>query len=1043
MALNPYAGWGLSTLALYFLNKSSKSQSDSSSLKPSDLNVTETKIGTPIPVILGTSLIKSPLTIYYGDFRAEAYTETYAAHANFSAWPMVFSLIAQYIASPATTTGGGEGTAKTKDGPAPVTVKIAGKDMAVGPLINALFMWLLSWLINGRNLKTTLQKGFKYYLGYQQLICWSGENVKLKKIYMNEELIWEGSVGAKEQNGSALVIPINNDQLFGGPDENGGFVGEIHVYFGGANQMPDAWMVNQMQADSIQQELRGFTPAYRPFISVVIPTAYVGKQATVPTMWYEIENIPDHLGLGSIDEDVNPAEAFYEMHVNKNWGIAESEEILNLDALKEIGKTLQEEKIGITLLLTSKVTAGQIIDSICEHINAVKFIEPKDGKLTYRLIRNDLNQYKTDDVLPEDQQNLKEIFLLDESNISTISFSRLDWRETVSEISATYTDRSALYETGSLSDIDQANVEINNGILTTKTYSYPYFTKAENALWAAKRELMQQGYPLATASVEGNRNLYMLRLGDICCLNFPAYGVKNMLFRVTDVNLGNFTDGKIKIELMEDIFSLAKTDFNFSDSTEWKPEPLYPTGVQTFNYFELPYEIMQIKDTYVFAFAVKPDLKTQAWMIWRKRASENFETTNTMSKWTATGRLIYDYDAFSNAEDLTGIEIIDLGGIEDLRFSALSDSATDIVSARRGGKLLMMGNELMAWSNITQMPNGNWRVQGIIRGVYDTVPEKHGNGEIIYFIESGHYANVTTGGPVCHEGKTVDEFYNITTSTVNEKEAFDNAKVRRLTTVRRAERPSPPGKIRMNAHLLYEQVNTSKFAGDLSIKWFARNKQFSFGCVSQDDEKEYWSSTAFTPPAGLEYIVNVYADDKQIKEYTLPDTASIFEYSWAQRAIDGGSLAGITGETTIEIYAKLNDLLSYQAQKRTFSWIIPTMVNGVVDEQSALKCISNWGDTAEVVVPENTASDEQYIKYVNLPVILLGQKVLQAATNTVLCYDDSYIIPDGRAMLIKNNTEHDFVSLETGFVLRTKFKEPNMKAEKYLQWDGTQFIELI
>lgn len=50
-----------------------------------------------------------------------------------------------------------------------------------------------------------------------------------------------------------------------------------------------------MNADSIQADLRGLTSAYRPFITVVVPTAYVGKSATIPTMWYEIEIIPDSL----------------------------------------------------------------------------------------------------------------------------------------------------------------------------------------------------------------------------------------------------------------------------------------------------------------------------------------------------------------------------------------------------------------------------------------------------------------------------------------------------------------------------------------------------------------------------------------------------------------------------------------------------------------------------------------------------------------------------------------------------------------------------
>lgn len=1043
MALNSYIGWGISTLALYFLNKGSKSGSDTSSPEPSDLNVTETKIGAPIPVVMGTTLLKSPLTTYYGGFESKIYTESYAAHANFNAWPLVFSLIAQVLSAPATGTTENKGKVTSgKESGSSVASKGTTKDKLITPLINTLFMWLLNWLINGRNLKTTIQKGFKYYLGYQQILCWSSPKVKLKKIYMNEKLVWEGDAGRETQNGAAFVIPVNDEQLFGGPDEGGGFIGEIHVYFGGECQMPDAWMEQEMRSETIPRELQGLTSAYRPFVSVVVPKSYVGKSATVPKMWYEIENIPVALGVGAVGSDANAAEILYEMHVNRDWGLAESADLLNRDALIKLGEKLSKDKIGLTVPLASKTTAGQAIESILEHINAVKYIEPQDGRLTYRLVRGDLDEYKTGTKPPEEEKDLKDMLLLNESNIKRISCSRLDWRETVSEISVTYTDRAALYETGSISDSDAANVDINGGVVTAKSYSLPYFTGAENALWAAKRELMQQGYPLAAVSIEGNRTLYAQRIGDLCCLNFPAYGIKNMLLRVTDVNLGDFTDGTVKLELLEDIFGLAKTDFGFSNSTEWQPAPLYPTGAQNFMYWEFPYEIMRIKDTYVHAFVVRPDDKTETWTIWRKRGGMNFETTNTMSKWTAAGRLVYDYDAYGVAEDLIGIEILDLGGLEDLRFTAIgTNDAADIVSARRGGKVMMMGDEVMAWSSLTQLPNGHWRVAGIIRGVFDTVPQTHGNGEIIYFFASGHSGNVTTGGPVCLEGETADEFYNVTTGTVREEEDFDDAKIRKLTTVRRAERPSPPGKIRMTDFLAFDQTHLPKAAHDLKVTWVARDKATSLGCVSQDDEQDYWTREAFTAPVGLRYIVNVYADGARIKSETLPTEAVSFTYTWADRAKDGGTLANLQGETSIEIYAKLNELLSYQAQKRTFSWTVPTMANAMADEPTAAAWIAAQGDSVEITVPVNKASAAQYIKYTDLPVVLLGEKVLASAANTILCYDGDYIVPDGRALLVKDRASYELVALDPGYVIRSKYHEPGTSAaDQYYQWNGTQFV---
>lgn len=633
MALDPYVGYGLSTLALYFLNKNSNSASDSS-FEPDSLNVNsnQTKIGSPVPVVMGTCLVKSPLVIYFGDFRADRYTETYAAHANFNAWPLVFALIAQYIAAPSTTTGGGVGTS-THGGPVKVT--IFGKDMVVGPLINALFMWLLNWLINGRNLKTTLQKGFKYYLGYQFLVSWSGENIRIRTIYMKEKKVWEGDEKQTDHQRAPFLIQVNDDQLFGGPDEQGGFIGDIRAYLGGDEQSADEWMAKQMNGENVPAKLKGLTPAYRPFVSLVIPTSYIGKAATIPETWIELTNCPNRLGLGAIGDDANPAEALYEIHVNDDWGLAESPDLIDAEALKSIGEVLQKEGVGISILLNSKTEAQSLIGKICEHINAVKYADPRTGKLTFKLIRDD---YDTD-----------EIPRLDTRVCSGIEFSRPGWLDTVSEVSVAYSDRKAMYEQSTVPAIDPSNIEINGGTKTTKTYSYTYFTNVENALWAAKREQFQQGFPLAAVSIEGNRHLAHIRIGEVVILDWSPYGIKNMLLRITNVEQGDFVDGTIRLEAIEDVFGITKADFGFSGSTEWIPQEHYPTGVQVFRYLELPWELCQEKNTFVAAFAARPDPITQLWTVWRLRQGGKFESTSSLSNWTAAGRLVYDYDEFTDA----------------------------------------------------------------------------------------------------------------------------------------------------------------------------------------------------------------------------------------------------------------------------------------------------------------------------------------------------------------------------------------------------------
>lgn len=1028
--LNACVGWGISTLALYFLNKNAGSKSETN-YEPESLNVNanQTKIGSPIPVVLGRCLVKSPLVPYYGDFEARRYTETYAAHAKFNAWPLVFALIAQYIAAaisghqvtPGTVSAQGTGYHGTPVHSSGASTGATFKDDLVGPLINSLFMWLLSWLINGRNLKTTLQKGFKYYLGYQQLVCWSGEQMRLRAIYLKEKKVWEGDVARAAQQGAPFVVKIDEEELFGGPDEQGGFVGQLRVYLGGESQEPDPWLVEQMRADTVQQELRGLTSAYRAFVTVVVPKSYIGKQATVPETWLELSNCPNRLGLGAVGEDANPAEVLYELHVNEAWGLAEDAALLEVASLQSMGRTLKEEGVGVSVQLTQKTDARSLVDTILEHVNAVKYADPRTGKLTFKLIRDDYDA--------------NEVKRLTTNNCALVEFSRPGWIDIVPSISVAYTDRAANYEQSTIPAIDAAGLEIS-GAKTTKTYSYTYFTTAENALWAAKREQYQQGYPLAAVHAQGNRQLADLRVGDVVRLDWEPYGIEKLLLRVTDVDAGDLVDGIVKIEAVEDVFALAKAEFGFSGSTEWRPPDIYPTGVQLFRYLEMPWELSQAKDTYVCAFAVRPDELTELWTVWRRRPGGDLEPTTSQTNWTAAGRLVYDYAEFTDAEDAMGFEVVDLGGMEKLD----AGDETDAASARRGGKLLLVGDELMAYGSLQLLANGHWYVKGVLRGVYDTVPKRHFSQSTVYFVRSGYWANVTTGGAVCKAGEMADEVYDITTATADHEEKLDYTKAVQLKTARRAERPSPPGRVRLSAHNRTEEIHPKSLAGDLTVSWTARDKWSSYGCVCQDDAVEYWSRLPFQAPNGSNCLIRLCVGTDEKEYETADETVEAFVYSWAQRCLDFPN--DFQNPVELKLYAKLDGLLSHQAQVRQFKWEIPTGVDCVLTEADGQAVLSAWCLDEYLLVPAGSAGADVIVRYEDLPLVLLGRPAQAGDAEVYVGQSGALFVPDGRALFVTGKGTYTLAALDVGYILASRHTQGNTGGVLYYQWDGTKLVLL-
>ena len=1030
--LNHYIGWGVSTLLLHFLNKGSNSN-DEVKQTADTLNVSqnETKIGSPIPVVLGRALIKSPIVSYFGDFDYRAYTEEYAAHANFDAWPLVLMLIAQYIAMLFTGHEEGEGeqvgSAPVEGGQggqvSTVSVKHTGrtKDDFIGPLLNTLFIWLLNWLINGRNLKTTVQKGFKYYLGYQFLVAWSGEKMRIKRVYMKENNVWSGDVSRAGQGGAMYNISVNDENLFGGVDEGGGFEGNLHVYLGGDSQGVDSWMVQQMNASSVQSDLRGLTPAYRPFVSIVVPKAYIGKQSTIPETWVELQNCPNNLGLGQIGEDANPAEIIYEILTNNDWGLAEKAGNIDQDALIAMGQTLKNEGVGLSVRLDNTQKAQDLIDNICAHINAVRFADPHTGKTVFKLIRDDYD--------------VGTALVLDESNCSHVEFTRLDWTQIISKISVAFTSADNKYEEMTVPTQDPAAIEINNGIQTVKSYEYTYFTTGANALWAAKRELNTQAYPLAAVSITANRVAYDLRIGDVLVLNWKPYGIKNMVVRVTDVDISDFVNGSIKIEGMEDIWGLTKTEFSYSDSTEWKPDEKFPDGVQDFKYMELPYEIINDSATYVAAFAAQPSDDTTAWTIWRQPAAGLFEAKSTLSKWTPTGRVVYGIDEFSDVEDLVGFEFINVCGVEDIP----QPSATDIKNARRGSRIMVIDNEIIAYSNLIQLPNGHWQAKGILRGAFDTVPASHNSLATVFFITSGTYQLVTGSGAVI-SGATTTESYNIVTSSVNHTEDFDYTKIQQLTTTQRSALPSVPGRIRLTAHNVTDAYTANKIVGDLSIAFVPRNNRQSYGAVSQDDEKEYWTNQDFVEASGTDYLVKISAGTDSAN-FVFTESPAVI--TWEDYC---SAVSDLTASVTFELYARNGDLLSYQPQARNFAWKTPTLVDIVPDAATAEEKLAAWGGTDRIIIPAGTLNDEQTILYENLPIFLIGNispgsgvygydGQQYAATNNIL-----RVKADG-TLEVDTSGSYAMYEMKSGYAFNSYFVPTASGGTILYEWNGTRIVE--
>ena len=1055
---NAFLGWGISTLLLWLLNRNNSSSSSDVSQEPSkytDSNVNQ--IGSAIPVVLGRAMIKNPLVSFYGDFDYRAYTEEYGMHANIS-WssiliPLLITIIVILITpnSVIVATPAGPGTGEE-------TTQGKKNEMIMMAVFNAL-LTILTMLFSNHMGKTTIQKGFKYYLGWQHIICWTGDNIGLKRIWMNvydpdveestEQGVWDNNnhIAWKSENPNGIVAHIDDEDMFGGVDEGGGFVGDIRTYFGTMSQPNDSWMIDQMSKSSnIPAELRGLTPKYPMFLTAVIPKAYIGKQATIPDMWFEVVNYPNGLAKQfrgndinwyKIGEDSNPAEVIYEILKNTYWGCSYSAERVDIESLLSLGDTAVKESMGVSCLINTTNSAGDYINKILSHINGVCYDNPKTGKLTFKLIRNDYDE--------------KMLPVFSTNNCSTMDFSRLDWSETVNMVTANFTYADQKYDTGTIMVSDLANMRITHNSVE-KSIDASYFTTENNAKTYARTQLLSLAYPLASVNFEASRDAYNLTLGQPIVINWTPYGISKQIFRVTDIDYGSLLDGNITVTAVEDVFGFEKTDYTSTGSIGWEDLPHVPENVSTFKYLEAPYEISMSLDTYIYGYASRPSESTVYWHNWRSVGGSYVKTMST-SQWSMVGRLNYLLPEYYS-DDASGFTVspVGYGGSDRLKDKQIAiNKEPTKYNETSGLNLLVIDDEIISYREIVSLLSGDYQIRGVVRGVFDTVPVAHNANSYIFFLDNKQ--SITSSIPIA-SGQFSNESLEITSESIDYKQEFDYNKVYSFNTVRRAEAPSIMGNLQFGGDkgsitsFAYNYPPTTKFSSNILFKFNARNKFNNYGIVKQLDSSILPEDTTdiVIHCKCLDVEFDLYYPAIEITGVSTKLPVENITFKWSDFCSGMLDKTQVTNNVVLDIFTYNRDkkLNSFARYTKSIIYAMPTLV-GIVNTVADVQI---YADTlvqaSQIEVPATSVSPKFYLSYQDAALIFVGSAYSSTGTvghgiggqdgNTWYitnneCYVIDGIDTSGKAVLHK-------IVIDEYYTFGSKFTTLVSNTTKYYRYRG-------
>lgn len=497
--------------------------------------------------------------------------------------------------------------------------------------------------------------------------------------------------------------------------------------------------------------------------------------------------------------DMNPSHIIRECLVDKSWGNETPEHEIDDESFIKCADTLYREGFGLSIKWTQEGSVNEFIQEILRHINGVIYEEPKSGLITLRLIRDDYDI----DSLP----------VLQESEIIEVSeFQKSTFSDLINQVTVTYTN--VVNGTSGTVTVQDTGLVSAQGVKNSKSVKYVGFSNIENAGRAGMRDLKTYASPLISADITVIRSIGInLRQGDVFRWNWKKYGVENVVMRIVAISLGDSKDNSIILTCAEDIFSMPD-----STITGFEPDVPAPSAIAEIDRaiaFEVPYlELVQIEgeDQVNRMLSESPEVGFYGVSVAKPLSGGASLNTELYLTSLVTGNFLIDSTVnfspnFTLNKNLDRMEnLIIIPTLEAHDFSLINIEEDLPVFAQ-------IGNEIVSIYSITLIEDTNNTAIWFKRGVLDTVPSEHFEGDTCYIWDAhsgGSETKYAAGEEVT--GRLVNQSISASTDV---EDAMDLP----VVFAGRAFRPYPPADVKINNSYYPELVKSP-----IRVTWSDRNR---------------------------------------------------------------------------------------------------------------------------------------------------------------------------------------------------------------------------
>ena len=425
--------------------------------------------------------------------------------------------------------------------------------------------------------------GFTYELAFQYALC-KTPLAGITGVWIGDDQVFDYIADAAGI--PQTVVDIDRDDLFGGVDNGGGFIGRLRLFPGTETQGVSAFLNTRIDP----------LPAYRgtAYIMVTDLTESVGanigeaNQLRYLRVSVQAFDTTANGGLGDtlnllndehfIGEDANPIAVAYDLYVNQRWGRGFPPSDIDKPSFDAAHATCFTEGIGFSQVIDEQTTTGEIQDTIEQHVDGYIGPNPVTGRIEVTLARQDYilaNEFQASAV------NIQEIK----------KWSKGDWSQTFNRVRVRYTDRAKQWNETHAVELAPGNLIIQGGRTKTKELRFQGVHTADVASKVAARTRRQNAQPIASGTIELDRTAYQLRPGSIISLTSEKINETNLATRVTKAGVGSVERNTMEFEVVSDVFDEETAIVTVPPPTDFVPpiQVVIAFGVLDQAAFECPF----------------------------------------------------------------------------------------------------------------------------------------------------------------------------------------------------------------------------------------------------------------------------------------------------------------------------------------------------------------------------------------------------------------------------------------------------------------------